>query len=306
MSTAAIHVGMWAAGTPDSNWPLTDLRQAAVDAALGTVIDPELDEPITDLGFVTERVVTGRDVLVRLRPPTAFCSPSFAYLMVSDAHDAVSALDWVRGVQIVLQDHHDADRINAGIAAGLGFTGTYPEEAAGELDALRRIFQVKAHTAFIERVCSIVLREERWTVADLGRLRIQDLPAGRPRDGLCRRRRDLGMSCSPDDLVMVDESGVAWTADMIPLKLRFAKSVRISIDGNAHFCRGMLRTRYPDSAAEQSIRQHESLATDLPLPTVPARRTSGEVHSGGIARTNNSRTCTTRTGVTRTTVGSTG
>ena len=34
------------------------LREAEVDAALGTVIDPELDEPITDLGFVTQRSVT--------------------------------------------------------------------------------------------------------------------------------------------------------------------------------------------------------------------------------------------------------
>jgi len=38
----------------------------------------------------------------------------------------------------------------------------------------------------------------------------------------------------------------------VPLRLRFARSIRISIDGNAHFCRGLLRTRYPESAADQS------------------------------------------------------
>ena len=195
--------------------------------------------------------------------------------MVSDAHDAVSALDWVHDVQIVLQDHHDADRINRGVAAGLGFSGTYPDEAAAELDALRRVFRVKAHTAFIERVCTIVVRDTDWEVEDLGRLRIRDLPAGRPRDGLCRRRLDLGMSCDPDDLVMVDEFGEPWPADRIPLQLRFAKSVRISIDGNAHFCRGLLRTRYPDSAADQSPRAHERVGTDLGLPAVLHSREVG-------------------------------
>ena len=259
---------------------LKESRTAEVDAALGTVIDPELDEPITDLGFVAGRSVTGRDVLVRLRLPTAFCSPNFAYLMVSDAHDAVSALNWVHDVQIVLQDHHDADRINRGVAAGLGFSGIYPDEAAAELDALRRVFRVKAHTAFIERVCTIVVRDTDWQVEDLGRLRIMDLPAGRPRDGLCRRRLDLGMSCEPGDLVLVDEFGEPWPADRIPLQLRFAKSVRISIDGNAHFCRGLLRTRYPDSAADQRPRAHESVGTDLGLPAVHRSPDSAGTNSG--------------------------
>ena len=245
-----------------------DARAGDVAAALGTVIDPELDEPITDLGFVTDQRIDGREVAVRLRLPTAFCSPSFAYLMVSDAQDALSAIDWVQDVTVTLEDHHDADRINRGVAAGLGFAGTYPGEAAGELDALRRTFRVKAHTAFIERVCMIMVREHHWTVGDLGSLRIADLPAGRPSDGLRRRRADLGLPSDPDDLVMVDEFGAAWTPEAIPLKLRFAKAVRISIDGNAHFCRGLLRTRYSAAAADQRPRGHESLGTDRGVPAV--------------------------------------
>ena len=243
-------------------------RAAQVGAALDTVIDPELDEPITDLGFVTDQRVDGRGVAVRLRLPTAFCSPSFAYLMVSDAYDALSAIDWVDEVTVTLEDHHDADRINRGIAAGLGFAGTYPEEAAGELDGLRQTFRRKAHTAFIERVCTIMVRDHRWAAEDLGSLRIADLPAGRPADGLRRRRADLGLPSGPDDLVMVDEFGAPWTPAAIPLKLRFAKAVRISIDGNAHFCRGLLRTRYPDAAADQRARGHEGLGADLGVPAV--------------------------------------
>ena len=36
-----------------------------------------------------------------------------------------------------------------------------------------------------------------------------------------------------------------------PARLRFAKAVRVSIDGNAAFCRGLLHTRYPNIADEE-------------------------------------------------------
>ncbi|QTE29400.1 iron-sulfur cluster assembly protein [Pengzhenrongella sicca] len=229
-----------------------------VDAALSTVIDPELDEPITDLGFVTERVVTGGDVLVRLRLPTAFCSPSFAYLMASDAEDAIARLPGVASVRVLLDDHHDSDRINAGVAARNGFVAAYPREAAGELDELRKVFQVKAHAAYIERACTVMLREYGWEVADLGRLTFGDLPTEGVREGLGRRRSALGLDTSTDSLVMVDADGTAWPADRIELRLRFAKAIRISIDGNAHFCRGLLRTRYPESAADQRARAQDA------------------------------------------------
>ena len=62
--------------------------------------DPELDEPITSLGFVASCAVSAAgDAQVRLRLPTYFCAPNFAYLMVADAYDAVAALP---GVMIFL------------------------------------------------------------------------------------------------------------------------------------------------------------------------------------------------------------
>ncbi len=67
---------------------LTDL-EAAVRVALRTVVDPELDEPITDLGFVRSVSVRGAGVEVHLRLPTSFCAPNFAYLMASRASDAM-------------------------------------------------------------------------------------------------------------------------------------------------------------------------------------------------------------------------
>ena len=38
--------------------------------ALGTVVDPELDQPVTELGFVSEAAVVAGHARVRLRLPT--------------------------------------------------------------------------------------------------------------------------------------------------------------------------------------------------------------------------------------------
>ncbi len=51
-----------------------------------------------------------------------------------------------------------------------------------------------------------------------------------------------------------DDEGRCIPEEQVPLKLRFARTVRISIDGNAHFCRGLLTTRYPGSEADQRPR----------------------------------------------------
>ena len=64
----------------------------AVMSGLDSVRDPELNESITTLGFVSRCEVTGDgDVHVTLRLPTYFCAANFAYLMVADAHDVVAA-----------------------------------------------------------------------------------------------------------------------------------------------------------------------------------------------------------------------
>jgi hypothetical protein len=52
-------------------------------------------------------------------------------------------------------------------------------------------------------------------------------------------------------MMFVDDAGDSVPADQLPLRLRFARTVRVSIDGNAHFCRGLLTTRYPEAAADQ-------------------------------------------------------
>ena len=84
-------------------------RSRALRRRSASVVDPELDEPITDLGFVRSVAVTrAANVEVHLRLPTSFCAPNFAYLMASDAKDALTDLPWTRRVVVELDDHHDS------------------------------------------------------------------------------------------------------------------------------------------------------------------------------------------------------
>lgn len=222
--------------------------------ALSGVVDPELDEPITDLGFVHTLVITPADnVKLHLRLPTSFCSPNFAYLMASDAKDALTALDWTNLVVVELDDHHDSDIINTGLAADAGYRGTFGHEALDSLDELRATFHRKAHTAAMERCLTALLRAQpHLTEGDLGAVTVADLPADHSTEALLRSRRRLGLSTLPDDLVMVDHTGAGVSAAAAPLMLRRARSTRISIDGNAHFCRGLLRTRYDDPRSQDA------------------------------------------------------
>ena len=230
-----------------------DLLCQAILRALDVVIDPELDEPITDLGFVhTVDVSPDGDLEVHLRLPTSFCAPNFAYLMASDAKDVLVELDWTRDVTVELDDHHDSDIINAGLAADAGYRGTFKHEADEDLDELRLTFQRKAHTAATERCLTAWLRADpQRPVADAGTVALRDLPDDDATASLLRRRASIGLSCAPDDLVMVDHHGNGYPSDTVPLMLRRARSTRISIDGNAHFCRGLLRTRYPEDTARE-------------------------------------------------------
>ncbi|WNG86105.1 iron-sulfur cluster assembly protein [Mycobacterium sp. ITM-2016-00317] len=218
-------------------------------AALAAVVDPELDEPVTDLGFVRSLLVSpSGDVELHLRLPTSFCSPNFAYLMASDAKDVLVALTWARHVVVELDDHHDSAIINAGLAADAGYRGTFGHEAEDSLDELRQTFTRKAHTAAMERCLTALLRSDRARSEEsLGRVTLGELPDDELTASLLRRREALGLSTCGTEAVLVDHLGHRY--DDVPMAIRRARSTRISIDGNAHFCRGLLRTRYADEPA---------------------------------------------------------
>jgi len=171
-----------------------------VRRALGSVMDPELDEPITDLGFV-------------------------------------------RSVDVAADGAVEVHK------------GTFGAEAEQDLEELRVTFLRKAHVAAMERALTPLLRARSgMQESDLGTVTLCDLPEGPAKEALRHRRAALGLPDVPDALVMVDEDGRGYVPAEVPRRLRLARSTRISIDGNAHFCRGLLRTRYPGSGDDQTPR----------------------------------------------------
>jgi metal-sulfur cluster biosynthetic enzyme len=218
---------------------------SALLAALQTVRDPELDEPITSLGFVTSAAVSGDGVAqVRLRLPTYFCAPNFAFLMVADAYDAVSALPGVRGAEVILEDHFASAAINGGVAAGAGFVQSFDGEAVSELHQLRADFLRKAVMAGTDQVCRPLLAAGTAPSALLG-LTLGDVPPSRPLRRLRQRRTELGLPAGDDAPLMIDPAtGERVSAGCVLLHLRRARTTRVSIEANGGICRGMLRQRY--------------------------------------------------------------
>jgi metal-sulfur cluster biosynthetic enzyme len=223
---------------------------SAVLDALAGVRDPELDEPITSLGFVASCSVSAdRDAEIRLRLPTYFCAPNFAYLMVADAYEAVSAVVGVRSATVVLEDHFAADAINGGVAAQAGFVSAFDGEALNELHQLRADFLRKAVMAGTDQVCRPLLKAGH-APADLHGMTLGELQPSAALDRLRRRRAELGLAADDNSPLVIDpHTGTAVGTDAVQLHLRRARTTRVSIEANAGICRGMLRHRYPASGS---------------------------------------------------------
>ena len=217
----------------------------AVYAALATVRDPELDQPVTTLGFVSSCTVTGEGAAqVRLRLPTYFCAPNFAFLMVADAYDAVTAVPGVTAAEVILDDHFASDAINAGVAARAGFVASFDGEATDELDDLRATFLRKAVLAGTDQVCRPLVdrrlharragRPDPRRHPGIARTRPPQATPPRPRSP---RRRHQPPPLDPATGNRIPESSV-------PFHLRRARLTRTGIDANTSICSGMLKARY--------------------------------------------------------------
>jgi metal-sulfur cluster biosynthetic enzyme len=230
------------------------LREADVLAALAGVLDPELDESIVELGFVRGIGIdagaggdapAGARVRIELRLPTYWCAPNFSWMMVEDARAAVLADGRVADVEVALVDHHAADEISAGVGAGRAFGEVFGTAPDGRLGDLRDLFRRKALLARQERA----LRPLGLPDEDLARLRIGDLPDTDDVRAYLAARGELGLDCSPPAPALTDAAGRPVTGEVAAAHLRRARLMRVSIEGNAAFCRGLLATRYGEGSA---------------------------------------------------------
>ena len=212
--------------------------------ALSGVRDPELDEPITNLDFVSELEVEDGAACVRLRLPTYFCAPNFAYLMVADAKAAILSVPGIERASVALDDHYASAEINVGVNDEHGFDGAFPDETESpDLEELRTVFRRKSFVARQEHLCRELLAADH-TASDLAGMTLDEVPASAAFETYLERRAELGLDVSDGAPLVVDPDGKRVPEEAVVQHLRFARTVRVSIEGNAELCRGLLATRY--------------------------------------------------------------
>ena len=227
-------------------------RETEVLACLAAVTDPELDEPVTDLGFV-EQVTVGADgdVSIDFRLPTYWCAANFAYMMAEDMRDAVAALPWVTRVVPRLQEHMCADEVNRGVAGGLAFGAAFGEAGDDDsLASLRTTFRSKAFQSRQEALLRALLAQgfgkaalAAMTMAELERTAVARSNGVGLRRRYLEMRARVGGSAGQEDRAFVTAEGAPLTEAGFDEHLRTLASVRIAMEFNGALCRGLLAAR---------------------------------------------------------------
>jgi metal-sulfur cluster biosynthetic enzyme len=225
-------------------------RRQQVWDCLESVMDPELDESVTELNFVTHADVDANNrVHIGFRLPTYWCAANFSFLMADDMRRAVAALPWVAGVEIVLGEHMYADKINAGLARGLSFQDTFGDEADGDVEEVRRTFLVKAfqrrQAALLALLVAAGIPAERlvaMTIADLERTPLDAVGAKLARRYL--ERRDIVGVLQPEALAFLASDGGVLNSETLPRYLSSIRRVGVNAEFNGALCRGLLAVRF--------------------------------------------------------------
>jgi metal-sulfur cluster biosynthetic enzyme len=242
--------------------PHHDRRIREVWERLATVMDPKLDESVTDLGFVELVTVHddgGIDIVFRL--PTYWCSANFAFLMADDMREAVSALPWVREARPQLRDHMVAQEINRGVREGKSFADALKDFApGGSLDDLREKFRRKAferrQEVMILALRGVGYEDPAICGMTLGAYDQVDFGSGevwrqksRYREVLIERR----LARLPGDRAFVTYEGHPVRRHELATYLQRLRGVRINMEFNSSLCRGLLATRYsePDAVSKE-------------------------------------------------------
>lgn len=253
---------------------ITQDRASEVLARLAQVTDPELDESVTELGFVTGiSVGESGHVTLGFRLPTYWCAANFSYLMADDMRRAIQCLPWVTGVTLTLDEHMYQDTINRAMAERLSFQEAFGAEADGDLDSLRRVFDVKA---FQRRQLAVIelLQSAGHTAEAMLSLSISDLraiaiePEAATVIHRYLERRHIPGCASDSDAAFVDAMGRAVTPEGFLAHRRALRGVAVNVEFNGALCRGLLAARYSDAALSVPA---EPTLLDFVHGRVPAR-----------------------------------
>ena len=226
-----------------------------VRAALDTVTDPEIDESVAALEFVSRVEVSDEnDVSIEFRLPTFWCAPNFAFMMASDMRDAVREMDWVRSVSVKLLDHFSADLINRGVALNQDFRDAFPGETDDDLASVRLKFLGKAferrQELLIRHLLGMGYKGEWMSQISLRELMglFLDSEGTRLRALYIFAWRRLHPEWSEANLAFVALSGDRLDPGQLPSYLRKIGGVRRNAEYNGLICRSLLAERKAEMA----------------------------------------------------------
>ena len=254
------------------------LNQAPLNqvwARLDLVMDPELDEPVTDMGFIEAVSITDTHlqntaiVHVSFRLPTYWCSPNFAFLMAGDIKRQIEVLPWVGQAVITLHDHMAAAEMNAAINSGASFGSVFEDLHPGEdLSALREKFDVKAFQRRQEVVIKALiamgyLPNQIVTMPHsiLETIRLPDSEDARQK---ARYLAILAQKPAPlaSGLGFPTYQGTS-IADY-PHYMGLLRSVRINMEFSGSLCRGLKTSRYQEADLSGDVPVLVDFATTTP------------------------------------------
>ena len=232
---------------------------AEVWARLDLVMDPELDEPVTDMGFIEAVSVAGpttqyntSTVEVSFRLPTYWCSPNFAFLMAQAIKREIEVLPWVGRAVVTLQDHMAAEEMNGAINSGASFGSVFEDLHPGEdLAELSEKFEQKAFQRRQEVVIKALLAQGLAAefLVDLRLTELQAILFDDPEDSRQKTRYltlllAKGLASDPFDRALPTYQGDAITGEGFKTYMALLRSVRINMEFSGSLCRGLKASRY--------------------------------------------------------------
>lgn len=234
--------------------------------ALAEVYDPELDAPITELGFVNEVHLVDGHVTVRYTVPTFWCAPNFVFMMSQDIRTEVGRVPGVTQVTVLVQNNCMEDEVNAGVNAGRSFTETFPADVDhhADLEALRHTFTVKGflarQDALLRRLRQAGLPDETVLALRIGDVHphgedliVQAAEMQTPQRVLLaaadlarylHKRRRLHLATDPGAQLFTTADGQPIAAADLAAYLRYSRTARLNIAFNTSLCEGLLRTQF--------------------------------------------------------------
>lgn len=238
---------------------LTDIIKTDLECklweSLEAVTDPELDEPITDMGFVERAEVIGsKRVEVEFRLPTYWCSPNFAFLMAFGIRAEVCALPWVHVARVTLNDHCFGEEVNEGVNSGRPFEQVFAQYCDGaDLAGVVETFRAKAFDRRQEVMLLALqakgLNEDEIVSMALGEFDRTEMKGEEEERQKPRYRElllDQGLAENPGDLAFPTWDGQAIGAAELATHLTKLKGTRINMEFNGAMCRGLAATRYKE------------------------------------------------------------